>query len=418
MGSSFGDRLKQERISRGLTQAELGGELYSASYISLLENGRREPTVEIIRQLSRQLEMAPQSIEEWAHPVSAADNESLIASLYARQCWDTRDYAAASENAGIAAQKAYDCRDWVTWWNMTFLQANSFLRNSRCQESFDVLERLIDHPMTVSSPALLMRTHQIVGAALLGLGHLPEAIEKTTVAVEIGSTAETEEIYATYLTSLQTLIGALAEAGRLEDAWSHCLTLNGAITETTPVQLAGEMHWVIGNVAFMRQDVSGGLNHHGKAGRLLSPALDLSRWAQFNMATAWVRLAAGIIEPATLQAIERSELAHSVVGATPVEKAEMSLLRARWFFLTNELTKALELLDSLDPDRDGLASYLAGEIALHRGKILASQGQPVEALAAFKQALDLANQAGANERANEATQEINKLSVAAHEKVS
>lgn len=411
MGSSFGDRLKQERVSRGLTQAELGGDLYSASYISLLENGRREPTVEIIRQLSRQLELAPQSLEEWAHPVSAANNESLIASLYARQCWDTRDYEAAADNAGTAAIKAYESRDSVTWWNMTFLQSNAFMRSGRSQEAFDVLERLIVHPMTVSSPALSLRAHQLMAAALLGLGHLPEAIEKATIAVELGAgnAGNSDEEYSSYLTALQTLIGALTESGRLDDAWSHCLTLADAITDTTPVQMAGEMHWVIGNVAFIRQDISGGLNHHGRAGRLLSPALDLSRWAQFNMATAWVRLAAGIIEPATLQAIERSELAHSVVGATPVEEAEMTLLRARWHYLVGENHRALEMLQALDPVRDDLASYISGDITLLLGNVLQAEHREEEALEAYTLALDFAKQAGAVERTREAELAIEEI---------
>ena len=111
------------------------------------------------------------------------------------------------------------------------------------------------------------------------------------------------------------------------------MVLADSVTDETPPQMAGEIHWVIGNVAFIRHDVRTGLEHHAKAGRLLSPAADLSRWAQFNKATAWVRLMAGVVEPATLQAIERSELAHSVVGATPTETLEVSLLRARWNYL-------------------------------------------------------------------------------------
>ena len=104
MGSSFGDRLKQERLSRQLTQGELGGDLYSASYISLLENAHREPTTDIIKQLARQLQMAPSTIAEWAQPASPAESEYLRLSLCARQCWDTRDYLGAATNAKAAAR--------------------------------------------------------------------------------------------------------------------------------------------------------------------------------------------------------------------------------------------------------------------------------------------------------------------------
>ena len=99
MGSSFGDRLKQERIYRNLSQGELGGELYSASYISLLKNAHREPTTEIINQLAEQLQLAPSAIAAWERSNFPAESEYLRLSLYARQSWDTRDYLGATSNA-------------------------------------------------------------------------------------------------------------------------------------------------------------------------------------------------------------------------------------------------------------------------------------------------------------------------------
>ena len=55
MGNGFGEKLRAERLERGLTQAELGKDLYSPSYISLLETGRREPTADVIEELARVL---------------------------------------------------------------------------------------------------------------------------------------------------------------------------------------------------------------------------------------------------------------------------------------------------------------------------------------------------------------------------
>ncbi|MGO4385629.1 helix-turn-helix domain-containing protein [Specibacter sp. RAF43] len=397
MGSSFGDRLRHERLQRSLTQAELGGALYSASYISLLENGRREPTVEIIKQLSRQLQLTPHSIEEWVQPVSAEETEYLLVSLYARQCWDTRDYASAAHNASEAARKASLSHDPVTWWNMSYLQASALLRNGEYAECIDVLQTLFDHSLTTDSPGLTLRTCQVMAAALLGLGRIPEAIEQAARAVDIGS-GDTEEEFSAYLTALQTLIGALTEAGQLDDAWRHCLTLTDAVDGVTATQIAGEIHWVIGNVAFIRHDVCTGLKHHAQAGRLLSPARDLSRWAQFNKATAWVRLTAGIVEPDTLQAIERSELAHSVVGATLAETLEVSLLRARWFYLNGDITAALALLEGISAQKDQLAKHIAGDTALLLGKVLKASQRPDDALAAFNEAKDLFADAGAADR--------------------
>ncbi len=408
MGSSFGDRLKQERLSRNLTQGDLGGELYSASYISLLENAHREPTSDIIRQLARQLQLTPSSVAEWAHSTSPEESECLRLSLCARQSWDTRDYLGAASKAKAAAEFASASNDPVTWWNMTFLAANSLMRQGEHSETVEVLNALLEHPLTTESDALSLRALQVMAAAMLAQGCLPEAIFHATRAVEIGSGDSSAE-FSAYLLALQTLIGALAEAGRLEEAWAHALVLAGAVNDDTPPQMAGEIHWVIGNVAFIRHDIRTGLEHHGRAGRLLSPAIDLSRWAQFNKATAWVRLMAGVVEPATLQAIERSELAHSVVGATVAETLEVLLLRARWHYLSGELTEALEILASIQAQKDELAPHIAGDNALLFGTALKAAACPAEALSAYQQAVDSYVQAGALDRAEVAKEHLADL---------
>lgn len=408
MGSSFGDRLKQERVSRNLTQAELGGELYSASYISLLENAHREPTAEIIKQLAQQLQLAPASVAQWAQMPTPSATDCLRLSLVARQSWDTRDYLGAVTNAEAAADLAADSADSITWWNMTFLAANSQLRHGGSSAAAATLRRLLDHPLTQDSDALALRAHQVMSTAMLAEGSLPEAITHATHAVDIGSGDSPEE-YGAYLLALQTLIGALTEAGHLDEAWTHALVLSEAVTDEIPAQMAGEIHWVIGNVAFIRQDVSAGLDHHAKASRLLSPAADLARWAQFNKATAWVRLMAGVVEPATLQAIERSELAYSVVGATPAETLEVSMLRARWLFLNGELPEALDLLTTVESQREHLASHIAGDSALLLGNVLEALARIPEAFESYHNAYDRYQQAGAVDRAAVAAEHMARI---------
>lgn len=398
MGSSFGDRLKQERLARHLTQAELGGDLYSASYVSLLENAHREPTVDIIKQLAMQLQLAPSSIADWVEGATTEGTGCLRLSLYAQQCWDTRDYLGAATNAKAAAELAQSAKDQVTWWNMTFLAANSLLRHGDNAEATKVLQLLLKHPLTIESDALSLRAHQVMAAAMLAQGNLQQSIEHGIQAVSIGS-GDSEEEFSAYLMALQTLIGSLTEAGRLDEAWTHTTALAEAVTDSTPAQMAGEIHWVIGNVAFIRQDVRTGLEHHAKAGQLLSPATDLSRWAQFNKATAWVRLMAGVVEPATLQAIERSELAHSVVGATPAETLEVSLLRARWHYLNHELPLALELLEKIEAQKDQLAPHIAGDSALLLGNALEAADRTQEAFTAYSNAQERYTLSGALDRA-------------------
>ncbi|WP_427015583.1 helix-turn-helix domain-containing protein [Pseudarthrobacter sp. P1] len=396
VGNSFGDRLRNERMARSLTQAELGGDLYSASYVSLLENGRREPTAEVIKQLAKQLQLAPHAVQEWTMPVSPAETAYLLAALYARQSWDMRDYAAAARQAGAAADQALENKDPVSWWNMAYLQANSMLKDADFAGCKNVVEELLKHPLSEESAGLSVRARQLMASAALGMGQLSEAIDQATAAVERGNGIPEE--FDAYIAALRTLIGALAETGRLDDAWGHCVTLSALLDDSVPSQVAGEIYWVIGNVAFMRHDVDAGLANHAKASRMLSPASDLALWAQFNKATAWVRLAAGVVEPATMEAIERAELAQSVVGANLGDRLEVSLLRARWLYLNGEMEAALSLLMAIDDQQEALAKHTAGDTALLLGKTLKALGRTEEALVALTAARDHFADAGAADR--------------------
>jgi transcriptional regulator with XRE-family HTH domain len=55
MGSSLGQRLRALRVERGLSQAELAGDLVSPSYVSLIETDRRSPEREVLTGLAHRL---------------------------------------------------------------------------------------------------------------------------------------------------------------------------------------------------------------------------------------------------------------------------------------------------------------------------------------------------------------------------
>jgi tetratricopeptide (TPR) repeat protein len=55
MDADFGDRLRTLRRSAGISQVELAGNQLSASYISLLEGGKRHPSAEVVQLLAERL---------------------------------------------------------------------------------------------------------------------------------------------------------------------------------------------------------------------------------------------------------------------------------------------------------------------------------------------------------------------------
>ena len=65
IAKSFGKVLKQLRQKRGLSQEELAFESgYHRTYISLLERGKKSPSLQTIFQLAKALNMEPSEIVE------------------------------------------------------------------------------------------------------------------------------------------------------------------------------------------------------------------------------------------------------------------------------------------------------------------------------------------------------------------
>lgn len=68
MGPTLGERLRTLRIERGLSQADLAGELVSPSYVSLIESGRRSPEHDVLDGLARKLGCSALYLESGVAP--------------------------------------------------------------------------------------------------------------------------------------------------------------------------------------------------------------------------------------------------------------------------------------------------------------------------------------------------------------
>jgi transcriptional regulator with XRE-family HTH domain len=410
VGNGFGEKLRAERLERGLTQAELGKDLYSPSYISLLETGRREPTAEVIEELARRLELAPKALEAWSQPISVSDAEYVLAGLYARQAWDLRDYPLAASHAATAAQIALEGKNTSAWWNMTYMQAECLIKQGNLQGCQKIVQHLLEHPMATESVGLGVRARQMLAAVCQGQGQLSVAVDHAMEAVKL--CARLPKGSTLIIGAHRALIGALAESGRLDEAWKFCQDMNDHVDEHSMSQLAGEVAWVIGNVAFMRHDYPEGIKYHERAAKMLSPANDIELWARFNKASAAVRLSSGIVEPETLSSIERAELALSIVGGNKTDQLEVAFIRARWLYLTGDIVAAVEKLREIHAERSALAKHTAGEVSLLLGKSLKAAGEAEEAMVYLEEAQKAFSAAGAQDRVQQALDAVLEIRLA------
>ncbi|WRH26483.1 hypothetical protein GC088_08960 [Arthrobacter sp. JZ12] len=317
--------------------------------------------------------------------------------LRAREAWTQRDYSVARAMAASALELAAQAEDHHAHWNMTFLQAECLREEGTLDMALEAAQSLCEDPLTRESKALKARVNTLLAVCLQGLGHLERAVEAASIAVESAATVESAP--ELQIEAHHALIASLAESDRLDDAWSACLDLSTLITAAIHAQTAGKAYWVIGNVAFMRHQVTDGTRFHRLAADHLSPNNDLDLWARFNRASASRRLAAGVVDAETLECIERAEVASSIVGGTERDHLQLSLTRAHWLFLTGQLNAAVERLRPICAEGTVLSRQTEGEANLLLAQALTARGEELEALAHLETSEQCFNDAGAHDRA-------------------
>lgn len=78
MASSLGQRLRALRVERGLSQAELAGDLVSPSYVSLIEADRRSPEREVLTGLAHRLGCSALFLETGVVPEEISEQRLQI----------------------------------------------------------------------------------------------------------------------------------------------------------------------------------------------------------------------------------------------------------------------------------------------------------------------------------------------------
>src|SRR6188472_2507296 len=76
----LGDRVRQLRVSAGLTQTDLAGTRFSKEYVSQIERGKTRPTRETIEWLAQQLNVDADFLQNGV----STDERSRIETLLAR----------------------------------------------------------------------------------------------------------------------------------------------------------------------------------------------------------------------------------------------------------------------------------------------------------------------------------------------
>lgn len=322
----------------------------------------------------------------------------VAAELQARDLRENHDFGEAASSAQTAADIAMRDGDVESWRLMTFFRAECLLAAGQFEDCADVATSLIEQTHTTSTQ-LIAQVHILRAKAHQGTGLLESAAAEARAAAEMTTEEADVEIN---VKARQALIAALADSGKIEEAWVESLIMADSVAAEVDDQLLGKAYWVIGNVAFLCNKVREGLHYHELAAETLSPARNLDVWAKFNKASAAMRLAADVADSDTLRCIERAELATDVIGGSEDDHILLRLNRGHWNYLAGDMKTAIELLEAVCADADKTVPQILGEACLLLGRAYSATGDQEQAAAYLLQAAEHFEMAGAPQRADQA----------------
>ena len=299
-------------------------------------------------------------------------SDFILNEYKARQMWERREYSSAMAAAKTAAESAALRNDDAGWWRMMFLYGECQLELGFMDGCAETARLLADHPVAQNAPEASGKAKALMSLGLQGMGLLPEALAVARAAAldspEAGMGGRGR------IEAQQALVAVLSESGHLEDAWHEAQTLAQMVGDEAVLERAGKAYWSIGNVAFLAGMEREGTYYHGLAASSLSPSNDVNLWALFNKASAFMRLTANLVEPETLQCIERAEMALSITGGTRQDELDIEVIRAYWSYLTGDIAAARLQMSAVLDESAALSPLSHGDARLLFARIIADDG--------------------------------------------
>ncbi|MDP9101817.1 MAG: helix-turn-helix domain-containing protein [Actinomycetota bacterium] len=250
----FGPRLKELRQTRGLSQAELGGDALSPSYVSLLESGRRQPTRKIAAALAARLGVDVEYLLTGTEQPAREQRELDL--RFAELALRSGDAAAAQ--ASYERLRASPGLDPGDLWRIDYGLARTHETLGQLEEALRLLEGLRERALTDPArwPWLvvvmdLSRCYREVGDLARAVDVAEEAVERT-LSMGLANHVDFPRLVV-------TLAGASRERGDLTRAAQLLTQLLTSMSESTPRRDRGAALWNAALVAAERGHFADGI---------------------------------------------------------------------------------------------------------------------------------------------------------------
>lgn len=313
-------------------------------------------------------------------------NQVRLASEYrAQQARERRDYREAIAHLRVALDAAEKASDSWDYCRLTIDLALLQYDLGSMDECIATMEALVADDRIHSYPDFSVRTRAILSQAFRTKGDT----ERALMVAEDAAAVLPKESKEVRLPLQYSLVSALAEEGDVEAAWQEALVLATLLGPQSSAKVKGSSYWVIGNAAFLSGRIDEGREFHRQAASVLVSVGDVNVWALFNKASANLRLEAGLVEPETLECVERAEVAISVTEGIEEDMLEILLVRARWEFAAGNLDDAEMRFRELVSKASGTFPNIQANALMLLAESLVCLGRQDEALRTAEEALQI-----------------------------
>lgn len=285
------------------------------------------------------------------------NQRTLVNEYRSQQAKGRRDYTAAIEFAAVARESAIGAGDDRGYSRLSINIALLQFDLGLIDECIHTIEALLAHPAMNEYPESAVRARAILSQALRSKGDNGSAL----VVAEDAASVLPDHSREARLQLHHSLVPALAEEGETEAAWSEALVLESLIGPESGAKVLGTSYWIIGNVGFLSGRIEEGRKFHAQAATALGSLGDVNLWALFNKASANLRLEVGLVEPETLECIERAEVAISVAGGNEGDRLEILLTRAHWEYAVGNCSVAESKLQHVAVKSEDLFPYIRAQ---------------------------------------------------------
>lgn len=462
----FGERIRARRRELGFSQQQLAGDVVTSSYVSLLESGKRTPTLDVIIHLAERLMMPVEELvgqgmagtlgTEAAGAPAAAGTASAAPGGAVRNA-GSGPPAADAPTGGTTAVPQSAARLAPTQAPVpeTFREpsqplqilAVNALQSNDYARAIELLRRLYDHALaegdqtkSVEVGFQLQRLLQTQGdheqrLALLeelmatSAGQSSQAVQ-VAVLTELGSALRDTGHLARARTPLESALALLRPAG-LHGTSEHVRLLGTLVSvlcelsDTDPVPalvtemleladavdapgILGRSQWVAAMAYDQLGRAEDAHTYVVKARENLPPStMPLRDWLRFCRSTTSILLSTGHLDDAHEWLLGAEHT--TVLMNVPAETAALTALRARHESALGRHERALELYVGLTAEDSPLSGLQLARVCLAKAEELRALGRTDEAVEALRGAAAICEENGAYQLAVQMWRQMDEL---------